>query len=169
MDSQTIIDQIIAREGGYVNHSADFGGPTKYGITQSTLSAWRGHSSNADDVKNLTEQEARWIYSALYITRPGFHKINFGPLRALLIDCGVHHGARRAVEWLQHAVGTKQDGILGPVTLAAANRADGAALYRAILARRIQFFGAILRRHPDQVVFAHGWLNRAAEFALDTP
>lgn len=33
-----MIDAIIRREGGYVNHPADRGGPTRYGITMATLS-----------------------------------------------------------------------------------------------------------------------------------
>ena len=34
-----MITDVIRREGGYVNHPADKGGPTKYGITHKTLTA----------------------------------------------------------------------------------------------------------------------------------
>ena len=37
MTEQTIdefIDDVIAREGGYVDHPADRGGPTRWGITE---------------------------------------------------------------------------------------------------------------------------------------
>ena len=33
MTVDQMIDDILRREGGYVNHPADKGGPTKYGIT----------------------------------------------------------------------------------------------------------------------------------------
>ena len=33
MDVDSLIDELIEREGGYVNHSADGGGPTRFGIT----------------------------------------------------------------------------------------------------------------------------------------
>ena len=32
-----IIKEIIRREGGYVNHPNDRGGPTKYGVHRNTL------------------------------------------------------------------------------------------------------------------------------------
>jgi lysozyme family protein len=34
---ERLLDEVIAREGGFVHHPADRGGPTKYGITQATL------------------------------------------------------------------------------------------------------------------------------------
>ena len=40
-DVDDLISDIIRREGGYVNHPDDRGGPTNYGITQATLSEWR--------------------------------------------------------------------------------------------------------------------------------
>ena len=40
-DTDRIIDGLIVAEGGYVDHPADRGGPTKYGITRKTLAAWR--------------------------------------------------------------------------------------------------------------------------------
>jgi len=170
MDAETIIDQIIRREGGFVNHPADRGGPTKYGITQATLSRWRrGEPVSPSDVEALTEDEARRIYRTLYITRPGFHMIEHAPLRALVVDCGVHHGVRRAAEWLQEAAGAPVDGIVGPVTLKAVNGGDGHKLYRKVLATRAGFYGWIIARDHAQAVFAKGWMKRLAEFIENCP
>ena len=54
-----MIDDILRREGGYVNHPADRGGPTNYGITQKTLSRYIGRAALTSEVKNLSEDVAR--------------------------------------------------------------------------------------------------------------
>lgn len=39
MDATTLIEDVIDREGGYVDHPADRGGATRYGITQAVARA----------------------------------------------------------------------------------------------------------------------------------
>src|ERR1041384_4619075 len=127
-----IIDDLIRREGStYSDHPADRGGPTKYGITLRTLRAWRhriepSQITDASDVEALTEEEARAIYTAMYVINPRFIELNDVRLQALLVDCGVQHGTERATRWLQEALGVKVDGDLGPLTLAAANASSRA-------------------------------------------
>jgi lysozyme family protein len=38
-DLDELINALIEREGGYVNHPADRGGPTRYGITEAVARA----------------------------------------------------------------------------------------------------------------------------------
>ena len=38
---EQILDDILRREGGYVSHPADRGGPTNFGIAAQTLGSWR--------------------------------------------------------------------------------------------------------------------------------
>ena len=162
----TILDEIIRREGGYVNHPADRGGPTKYGITAQTLGRWRklDRPATATEVKALTETEARAIYRQQYITGPGFEAITHPALMHLLVDTGVHSGPKRAVQWLQAALGVTADGVIGPKTRAALAAADQGVLYGKVLGQRLRHLGQLITHDPRQSAFAAGWMNRMAEF-----
>lgn len=45
MNIEKYLDELIKREGGYVNNPADRGGATKYGITQAVAreNGWNGN------------------------------------------------------------------------------------------------------------------------------
>lgn len=170
------IKDILRREGGFVDHPADRGGPTNFGITAATLGDWRGlgRPASREEVRALTEREARKIYTQRYLTDTGFAQIRNAKLRDLLLDCAVHHGPRRASIWLQEAVGVTADGKVGPKTLeAVANYGRGddgrrrrsfASLRMTILSKRLVFLGALITNDPKQAVFAKGWMVRVSEF-----
>jgi lysozyme family protein len=169
MTVDDIIDDIIQREDGFVDHPADRGGPTKYGITQATLAAWRGHPVTPKDVQDMIVDEAKRIYKALYVDKPGLSALP-DPLRGLVVDTAVHSGDDAAVRLLQKALGgLAVDGILGPATMAAVRGADPSLLYRKMLAERIRFLGEVVTARPANAVFAHGWATRVAEFVENAP
>lgn len=164
---ESIIDDILRREGGYVDHPADKGGPTKHGITLATLSDWRGQPTTPEHIKNLTEVEAREIYRERYILEPRLHKVIDPKVRALAVDCAVNHGPKQAVKLLQLAARVFPDGALGPKTEAAVSRMDAAVLYHRLCAARVRLYGQIITKDPSQSVFAAGWTNRVADFIED--
>lgn len=166
-----IIDEILQREGGFVDNPADRGGPTKFGITQATLAAWRGHPVSRDDVEQLAEPEARQIYQRRYITGPGFGRLASPALRSVIVDCCVLHGERNAVRMLQRAMGIRADALLGPLTESRANGFDGRKLALLVEADRIKFVGRIVTNDlsdldkdgiPDNTEHAAGWFARIA-------
>lgn len=171
-----IIDDLIRREGKeYSNRPADRGGPTRYGITQKTLSDWRGKPASVDDVKNLSEQEAREIYRERYLIKPGFLGIENEAVRSFAVDSAVQHGPLQAVKFLQLAARAFPDGIFGPKTKDAVNRMTAAVLYRRACAQRVRFYGALISHDPElvraklagydlQAENGLGWANRIAEF-----
>lgn len=163
MTIDSILDDILAREGGYVDHANDRGGCTNMGITLATLYDWRGRPVTCDDVQRLTRDEARAIYRELYVTRPGFDTLPAGRLQALLIDWGVHSGPRTAIRALQRVLHITADGVLGPKTRAAAAAASP-EIYRLLLQSRGEYIAGILQRDASQRVFAAGWLRRLLEF-----
>lgn len=110
MTEGEIIDGVIQREGGFVDHPEDKGGPTKFGINAETLGNWRGYGRVAtrEEVMALEVWEARAIYKARYVLQPGFtaENVAYEPLRNQLIDFGVNSDPRRAVRWLQRVLRT---------------------------------------------------------------
>ena len=158
-----ILDAIIRREGGFVDHPSDRGGATKYGITRQTLEEFRGQATK-EDVRDLSESEARRIYERLYLVRPGFDRLANSRLQELVVDCAVNHGPRRATRWLQKASGASVDGNFGPLSLSAVRRGNGDDIFKRVLAHRCRFYGRIISRSPSQAAFAAGWTARVAEF-----
>src|SRR5262245_28219558 len=121
-----IIDDILRREGGYVNNPADRGGPTNFGITQATLADWRGHAVSADDVKNMSRDEAEKIYEARYVA-PFARFSGSAKLMALCVDSAVQHGVGRVDGWLK-----------------AIPSVDPDVNYKLLLKRRLEFYGEII-------------------------
>lgn len=163
MTPDAIIDEILAAEGGYVDDPDDRGGPTHFGITQATLSEWRGEQASRQDVRALTEDEAREIYRHRYLEEPRIDELP-ARLQPLLVDSAVQHGTGLAVRWLQEAAGTTTDGVIGPVTLEAVRDAPVPDLYRQVLAKRIRYYGWIISNDHSQARFALGWMRRVSRF-----
>lgn len=166
MTDAQIIDGIIEREGGYVNDRHDYGRATKFGITAATLGAWRGLGgpASAEEVRQMSVREAREIYREQYLQKPGFSLIADDSLRAQLVDDGVLSGPRAAITSLQLELGVKPDGVLGPVTAAAANAADPNVLRRKLAVARALRLARLAQRDHTQTKFLVGWLTRALGF-----
>lgn len=161
-----IITEILKREGWdkYTDRPNDRGGPTKWGITQKAWSDYLGHPASKADIQSLSETAARVFYLKMYIHGPKFDLIDDEELRALVIDCGVNHGPRRATKWLQLAARVKADGVIGQKTLFAVNTIDPMRLFLKVIAYRIKLYGKLVTKDPTQAEFAWGWNNRAASF-----
>ena len=160
-----IITDVLKAEGwdAFTDHPADRGGPTKWGITQKAWAAWRGHDVTVEEVQQITEAQARDFYEAEYVLGPRFNHLP-EKIQGLVVDCGVNHGTARAAKWLQKAVGVKQDGDIGPITLTAVKNENPLAIYIKICAIRERFYAGIVARDPSQVVFIRGWINRNAKW-----
>ena len=167
MTIDQILDDLIRREGGYVHDPVDRGGPTKYGITQRTLRAWRGRAVTVDEVRRLTEEEARAIYHRRYVSEPGFTTLP-DPLRAQVVDDGVMSGPRQAVRDLQRAIGrVRVDGVLGPNTRRALARQGHRVVHARLIQERTKRSFRIVKTRPDQGRFLQGWIVRITGFAQD--
>ncbi len=161
---KAFIDRVITKyEGGYGWDRADPGGPTKYGITCYDLAEHRHQKMDsmsrwAPIVKAMTLQEAEDIYVTKYATACRFNDLKSGPDCAIL-DFGINSGSSRAIKFSQRIVGTTQDGVLGPVTLAAINKMDANHFVDALCDARLVF----LRALATWRTFGKGWSNRVAD------
>lgn len=110
------IDDLIEREGGYVNHPNDPGGATKYGVTEATA---RAHGYNGD-MQDLPRDTAAQILIEEFYIKPKIHLITSASVREEVLDSAVMSGPVTAIKWLQRALNQfgsepqlKEDGILG--------------------------------------------------------
>lgn len=79
-------------------------------------------------------------------------------LRYTLFDAAVNSGTKRAVEWLQRALGVDDDGVMGKDTIAATKAADGLKTAVLFNAERLQFMTDL----PTWGAFGRGWARRIA-------
>ena len=180
LDTDALIDAVIDREGGYVNHPADRGGPTCWGITEAVARA-QGY---AGAMRDLPREEAVSIYRRLYWQRPAYDQVarRAPSIAAELFDTGVNMGTGTATGFLQRALNALNraardypdiavDREIGPRTLSALDaflRVRGAGgetvLLRAMEALQGERYIALAERRPSQEAFLYGWLaNRLGE------
>ncbi|HLO78113.1 MAG TPA: glycosyl hydrolase 108 family protein, partial [Magnetospirillum sp.] len=110
-DLDSMLNDILAREGGFVNNPADHGGATNYGITQATLSAWLGRSATIDDVRNLGADTAKAIYRRTYFIGPHLDQLP-ELIQPVMLDAAVNSGPGQAVKWLQTVLNANGHGPL---------------------------------------------------------
>lgn len=165
MTIDDVLTDILAREGGFVNDAIDAGGPTNHGVTAATLGAYRrlGRPATVDEVKALSEAEARDIFRARYVSAPGLDVLPRW-LLPIVVDDGVLSGPKTAITSLQQVLGVVADGILGPKTLHAITTKDPAALLTALVKARVMHYVEIVERNPSQMRFLRGWVRRALSF-----
>jgi lysozyme family protein len=161
-----IIDDVLKREGGYVNDPADRGGATNWGVTAKTLGEWRklGRSATKEEVKKLTEAEARDIYQRRYVDP--FAAVPFAELRAHLVDVGVNSGVLTAVKMLQQVLGVPVDGVLGERTKHAVAIVPWRLVNNGLVAIRVKHYATIAEEDATQRKFIRGWVNRAVTFIV---
>jgi lysozyme family protein len=179
---EQIAQEIVAREGGYVNDPDDPGGATNYGVTIGTMRRLGLDLSGdgqvtAADVRALSRAQATDIFIEHYWRRPRICDLP-APLHATVFDMYVNAGSN-AVRILQRLVRDMRievtvDGVIGPQTIAVVDRALAAAPDTIVdaygIARR-NYYYALADRRPASRKYARrrdggkgGWILRAEEF-----
>ena len=179
---EQIAREIVAREGGYVDDPDDPGGATNHGVTIGTMRNL-GLDLNGDgridkrDVRALTPTQAQQIFVEHYFRRPRLAELP-AILQPSIFDMYVNAGTN-SVKILQRLLTrmgfpASDDGIVGPLTIAAANEAAQAApqhLADAYSIARRNYYYALADQRPASRKYARtkaggkgGWITRAEEF-----
>lgn len=141
------LEFVLEHEGGYVNDPADPGGETHLGISR------RAYPN--EDIKGMTEARAAEIYRADY-WRPARCDELPAPLALAVFDTAVNMGVSVAAQMLQRAIGANIDGLIGPKTLAQAQKADPGRAATDLLAWRLARYA----RLDTSPTYMRGWSRR---------
>ena len=154
MDFNLALAFVLDQEGGYVHHPADPGGETAYGITK-LVAADHGYRG---PLRSIPMDWVRRIYQQGYWDRCCCEAMPEHPIRLVVFDAAIHSGVGQSIKWLQRELGVAVDGLIGPVTLAALQRANLDALAHKLINRRLEF----LRGLRTWKTFGKGWSRRIA-------
>lgn len=156
---------ILRHEGGYVDHPADKGGPTIYGITAKTLGAYlkRSTAAPAIEVQNLPILTAQSIYKTRYWAAIRADDITSQPVADAFMDMAVLMGPAQAAKLMQSIFELKQDGIVGPITLAQINAYPPRSTLSGFYMACANFLVRLVATDPTQVVFLTNWMKRCQE------
>lgn len=149
MDFDKAFERVIGHEGGYVNDPRDPGGETKYGISK--------RAYPFADIKNLTLDQAKEIYRRDYWDRLHLDELP-DAIHFDMFDAAVNSGVSAAAKFLQRAAGTTADGVIGKLTISAANGIDPHLLDKRLAGYRLQYLCDL----PTFPTFGKGWVRRVA-------
>ena len=148
MDFDVAFDRLIGHEGGYVNHPADPGGETNWGISK--------RSYPAVDIARLTREQAKTIYRRDFWDVVGeCHPA----IKFQVFDFAVNSGISTAIRKLQAALGVADDGVFGPISRRALQAADTNDVLMRFAAQRLRFLASL----STWSTFGKGWTLRAAK------
>lgn len=149
MQFDEAFDLLIGHEGNYINDPKDPGGETNWGISK--------RSYPQLDIKNLTKEAAKNIYWKDYWVPSA---VNLLPDTLIfdVFDTAVNSGPKTAIKIMQKMVGTVQDGVIGPKTLAAIKVLNDANLVYKYNANRLLFMTDL----PNWRDAGKGWARRIA-------
>lgn len=167
-DVEKLLPFILSWEGKFVDDPDDRGGATNMGVT---LKTWRsvGYDKDGDgdidvdDLKSLTPEDVRdRVLKPHYWDRWKADGLKSQRVADILVDwtwCSGKHG----IIIPQRILCVPDDGIVGPLTLSAANSIDPERFVALVFEARKDFIRRIVERDPKQKKFYKGWINRLAE------
>lgn len=170
-------------EGGYVSQKEaeaknDSGGETYEGIARAKHPDWPGfvlidsYKAQATFPAILSrdhtlQQMVLTFYKGQFWDVLQADNIDNQSIANMLADWGVNAGPSIPAKHIQIILGVDEDGIIGPGTIAALNKAisvTGPELMEELKAARIEFYKEVVEAHPNQAGELDGWIARTNRF-----
>ena len=155
---------ILKWEGAFVDDPADKGGATNKGVT---LNTWRnvGYDKDGDgdidvdDLKLLTPEDVRdVVLKPHYWDRWKADQIKSQKVAEMLVDWTWCSG-KWGIVIPQRILCVPDDGIVGPLTISAANHMDPTRFVTLLYQARREFLYKVAKK-DENMKFLKGWLNR---------
>lgn len=156
------LKHVLKSEGGFVHHKDDPGGRTNMGVTQEVWEDWVGKSVTEEEMKALTTGLVAPLYKKRYWDLVKGDALPTG-VDLCVFDYAVNSGVHRAAITLQRMVGAKEDGIIGPRTLAAVKAEEPDVLIRRYCDARLKFLQGL----STFATFGKGWTARVIRVEKD--
>lgn len=150
----TALSHVLTHEGGWADHPRDPGGATMKGVTLATFRQYHPGASK-DDLRAISSADLQRIYRDGYWNKIRGDQLPSG-IDYCVFDFAVNSGPSRAARYLQRVLGVSQDGVVGPVTIAAAREADPVQVIEQLCNDRMSF----LRGLSTFDTFGKGWTRR---------
>lgn len=153
--------ELLGNEGNFKKESTDrmdwTGGQvgsgklvgTKYGISAGTYPTL--------DIPNLTLAQARAIYKRDFWDKFRGDEFDY-EIAFQVLDAAVNHSMDTAKRFMQRALGVKDDGVMGPITISALHAMDPNVFNMLFLAERLEYFTKI----KTWDTYGRGWARRVA-------
>ena len=154
-------DRIIGHEGGFQDMHDDRGnwtsGTVGVGVLKGTKFGISAMSYPDMDIEGLDMSVAKSIYYTDWWKPLCINYLPFA-MQYQMFDAAINHGKVSATKMLQRAIGVDDDGVIGPITIAAKSRVEVNDLLMLFISERIKFFAQI----KTFDIYGRGWMNRMA-------
>lgn len=157
-------------EGGFQRWRSDKGNyykgvliGTNKGVTPAAYLKAFGKVPTVKDMKGLTYEQYLYVFRTQYWPKWRGEEIVNQQVADIVVDWFFNSGAW-GIRIPQRILGLKEDGIVGPKTIAAVNAQDPKRFFAQVVEARAKFFRNIVKNNASQAVFLDGWLNRLNTF-----
>ena len=174
---RSIIQTQIQKYSQYQSVDTRFNGPSKFGLSASSIAKYFGRTMMAQEIADIDEATAFEIYERLFFVSPRLDRLPEG-IQAFSLDTAISHGPKRAIQFSQsiaNQIGYQprilEDGIIGPKTRSAVEWAYdqlSSSFLPALIEERKNFYKLIVDFDPSQKKFLKSRLSHLSIFNTST-